>query len=544
MKVIIATTAGLLASASLFGQVKYTDVTDASGVRFVHENGAFGKKYLPETMGSGAAFFDYDSDGWLDIFLVNSRTWPGQGKTSSPPALYRNNRDGTFSDVTRKAGLAVSFYGMGVAAADYDNDGDADLFLSGLGTDRLFRNEGNGTFRDVTASSGVNNDGFGTSAAWLDYDRDGHLDLFVANYVEWTIETDIFCTLDGSSKSYCTPESYPGAAPRLFRNLGTGKFQDMTEAAGLQAATNKGLGVLVFDYNMDGWQDIMLANDTVPNKLWENNGNGSFGEVGILAGVALSEDGVARGAMGIDAGDYDRSGHPSIVIGNFSNEMIALYHNEGTGFFIDEAPVAAVGPASLLTLAFGCFFFDFDLDGLLDIYSANGHVENDINAVQQQVTYRQPPHLFRNLDGKRFQEVTARMGESFAAPRVARGAAYGDYDNDGDLDLLVTTCGGAARLFRNDGGNRNHWISLKLVGTGSNRDGIGAQVRLRTEGVTQTAMHRTGGSYCSQSQLRLTFGLGASTRVDLIEIDWPSGRKQTLRDTPADRLVEIREPPR
>ena len=541
MKVIIAATAGLLAFPTLSGQIKYTDVTESSGVRLVHENGAFGKKYLPETMGAGAAFFDFDGDGWLDIFLVNSGTWPGQRKKNSPPALYRNNRDGTFTDVTRKAGLAVDFYGMGVAAADYDNDGDTDLFVSGLGTDLLFQNEGNGAFRDVTASSGVKNEGFGTSAAWLDYDRDGYLDLFVANYVEWTLETDIFCTLDGSSKSYCTPESYPGAAPRLFRNLGTGKFQDVTESAGLEDATNKGLGVLVFDYNMDGWQDIMLANDTVPNRLWENNQNGTFTEVGILAGVALSEDGVARGAMGIDAGDYDRSGRPSIVIGNFSNEMIALYHNEGTGFFIDEAPVATVGPASLLTLSFSCFFFDFDLDGLLDIYSANGHVENNINAVQKQVTYRQPPHLFRNLDGKRFQEVTDRMGESFAAPRVARGAAYGDYDNDGDLDLLVTTCGGAARLFRNDGGNQNHWVSLKLIGTSSNRDGIGALVRLRADGVTQTGMVRSGGSYCSQSQLRLTFGLGTTAKVDQIEIDWPSGRKQTLQDIPSNRLIEIRE---
>ncbi len=541
MKVIIAATAGLLSFPTLCGQIQYTDVTESSGVRFVHENGASGKKYLPETMGSGGAFFDFDGDGWLDIFLVNSRGWPGQKKKSSPPALYRNDQDGTFTDVTRKAGLAVDFYGMGVAAADYDNDGDTDLFVSGLGTDLLFRNEGDGTFRDVTGSSGVKKEGFGTSAAWLDYDRDGHLDLFVANYVQWTLETDIFCILDGSSKSYCTPESYRGAAPRLFKNLGTGKFKDMTEPAGLHDNSNKGLGVLIFDYNLDGWQDIMLANDTVPNKLWENNQNGTFTDVGILAGVALSEDGVARGAMGIDAGDYDRSGHPSIVIGNFSNEMIALYHNEGTGFFIDEAPVSTVGPASLLTLSFSCFFFDFDLDGLLDIYSANGHVENGINDVQKEVTYRQPPHLFRNLDGERFQEVTARMGGSFAAPRVARGAAYGDYDNDGDLDLLVTTCGGPARLFRNDGGNQNHWISLKLIGASSNRDGIGARVRVRAGGVTQTGMIRTGSSYCSQSQLRLTFGLGTAAKVDLIEIDWPSGRKQTLRDTTGNRLIEIRE---
>ena len=541
MRAIIGVTLILALPGDLLGQVGFTDVTEPSGIRFVHENGAFGKKYLPETMGSGGAFFDYNGDGWLDIFLVNSTTWPGQKKRTSPPALFRNNQDGTFANVTRKAGLAVDFYGMGAAAADYDNDGDADLFVSGLGRDQLFRNEGDGTFKDVTASSGVSNEDFGTSAAWLDYNRDGLLDLFVANYVQWTLDTDIFCTLDGTSKSYCTPESYTGASPRLFKNLGAGKFEDATRPAGVEDQSNKGLGVLVFDYNLDGWPDILLANDMVPNKLWENNQDGTFTEVGILAGVALSEDGVARGAMGVDSGDYDRSGFPSIVIGNFSNEMIALYHNEGTGFFIDEAPVSAVGPASLLTLSFACFFFDFNLDGWLDIYSANGHVENDINAVQKQVTYRQPPHLFQNLNGKKFEEVTAAMGTSFGAPRVARGAAYGDYDNDGDLDLLVTTCGGVARLFRNEGGNRNHWVSLDLTGSSSNRDGIGARVRLRAGGVTQTATLRTGGSYCSQSQLRLTFGLAGNSKVDSIEIEWPSGTKQTLKDTPGDRLIQIKE---
>jgi enediyne biosynthesis protein E4 len=522
--------------------VNFTDVTEESGIKFTHNSGAFGNKYLPETMGAGAAFLDYDGDGWLDVFLVNGMSWPDSPKkVRSTPALYRNNRDGTFTDVTREAGLAVEFYGVGVTAADYDNDGDCDIYVTALGADRLFQNQGDGTFKEIGKEIGLGSTAYGTSAAFFDYDKDGHLDLFVANYVQWTRETDIWCSLDGETKSYCTPETYKGASPILYRNLGNGKFADVTREAGLYDNTNKGLGVTIFDYNNDGWPDVMMANDTQPNRLWENNGDGTFTEVGVIAGIAFSEDGVARGAMGIDAGDYDRSGYLSVVIGNFSNEMVSLYHNEQSGFFIDDAPTSTVGPASLLTLAFGTFFFDYNLNGYLDIFAANGHVENDINAVQKRVTYAQPPHLFENQDGRQFREVTHLLGESFAAPKVARGAAFGDFDNDGDLDLLLTLCNGPARLYRNDGGNRNNWVSLDLVGSKSNRDGLGALVTVKSKGSAQTAIRKTGSSYCSQSQLRLTFGLGDATSIDAVEVVWPSGERQVFNDVPINQIVRIHE---
>ncbi len=522
-------------------QVHFTDITRQAGINFVHNNGAYGKKYLPETMGAGCAFIDYNNDGWLDIFLVNGSDWPERKAKTSFPALYRNNKNGTFTDVTKSAGLAVEIYGMGCAVADYDNDGDEDIYVTALGPDHLFQNQGSGVFKDVTRATGLGNPDFGSSAAWLDYDRDGLLDLFVANYVKWSRATDLFCTLDGESKSYCTPESYPGASPRLYKNLGHGRFKDVTKEAKLFDGSNKGLGVLVFDYNWDGWPDILLANDTQPNKLWENKRDGTFAEVGVMAGVAFSEDGVTRGAMGIDAADYDGSGQLSVVIGNFSNQMLALYHNEGTGFFIDEAPRSALGPASLLTLAFGCFFFDYNLDGYPDIYVANGHVESDINRVQKRVTYAQPPHLFQNEGRGRFTHVTELMGKEFGAPRVGRGAAYGDIDNDGDLDVLITTSGGPAALFRNDGGNRNNWVAFELQGIASNRDGVGAVVRVKAGPSRQVQVVKSGGSYCSQSQLRLTFGLGSATRVDEVDIVWPSGRKQILRNVPVKRVIKVEE---
>jgi len=526
---------------SSYGQIRFVDVTESAGIDFDHDNGAFGKKYLPETMGSGGAFFDYNGDGFPDILLLNGMELRVTGNRVARPALLRNNGNATFTEVTEEAGLDVKLFGMGISAADYDNDGDADLYVSGVGEDHLFQNQGNGRFKDVTKSSGLSNSGFGTSSAFFDFDRDGYLDLFVANYVRWSEKEDIYCTLDGLNKAYCTPEPYPGTSPRLFRNLGDGSFQDVTREARLFDETNKGLGVLVFDYNNDDWPDLMLANDTQPNKLWANQKDGTFKEIGVLAGIAFSEDGVARGAMGIDAGDYDQSGYESVLIGNFSNEMVSLYHNEGSGFFIDDAPVSSIGPASLLSLTFGCFFFDFDLDGYLDIFTANGHVENEISRVQKRVSYAQPPQLFRNLDGRRFKEVTLTMGQEFAKPLVARGTAYADYDNDGDLDILVTTCGGPPRLFRNDGGNRNNWLAVELKGKESNRDGIGSTVILRSGGKQQRKMVRTGGSYCSQSQLRLTFGLGSVIRVDSLEIRWPSGTIQVVEHPAINQLIRVEE---
>jgi enediyne biosynthesis protein E4 len=521
--------------------VVFNDVTQAAGLRFKHVSGAFGKKYLPETMGAGGAFLDFDGDGWQDILLVNSKNWPGRPGPKATSALYRNNK-GTFVDVTKTAGLDVEMYGMGVTAADYDNDGRVDVYLTGLGGNRLFRNLGTGKFADVTAKAGVGNGGFSTSAAFFDYDKDGKLDLFVTNYVQWEIEKDLHCTLDGKSKSYCTPESYKGQSPTLYRNRGDGTFEDVTKRAGLESPSSKALGVTLLDFDGDKWLDLFVANDTQPNKLYKNAGNGTFKDLGLAAGVAFSEAGVARAGMGVDAGDYDGSGRPSLVIGNFSNEMMALYHNEGTGLFIDEAPTSTIGQATLLSLTFACFFFDYDLDGKLDIFAVNGHVSDDIEAVQPKVKYAQAPHLFRNLGGKKFEAVTKHSGEALQRPVVGRGGAYADYDNDGDLDVLITANGGAARLLRNDGGNRNHYLRVKTVGTKSNRDGIGARVMLTTAAGTKPwGLVKTGSSYASQSELPLTFGLGTATRVPRVEITWPSGQTDVLTNVAADRTVTVQE---
>jgi hypothetical protein len=519
----------------------FVDVTAASGLRFRHNSGAYGGKLLPETLGSGCAFIDYDNDGWQDILLVNSRNFPGRPGPPSYPALYRNNRNGSFTDVTKQAGLAIELYGFGVAAADFDNDGRVDIYITALGPNRLFRNVG-GRFVDVSDRAAVSDPGFSTSAMWFDYDRDGKLDLFVANYVEWSPERDLFCTLDGKTKSYCTPESYTGQSSTLYRNKGDGTFENVTKAAGLYDPSSKALGVALLDYNLDGQPDLFVANDTQPNRLYHNKGNGTFADVGMTAGVAFNEAGVARAGMGVDAADYDGSGRPSLVIGNFSNEMMALYSNEGNGLFIDEAPASTIGRVSLLTLTFACFFFDFDLDGLLDIFAVNGHVADDISRVQPKVTYAQSPNLFRNRGGRKFDAVTATLGPAFQKPVVGRGSAYGDYDNDGDLDLLVTANNGHARLLRNDGGNRNQALRVHARGTASNRDAIGARVEIALDnGKKLWNVVKTGSSYCSQSELPLTFGLGTSRKVSAIEVTWPNGRSETARDIGANRSVVFEE---
>src|SRR3954454_22240816 len=418
--------------------VHFTEIASSAGLRFTHHNGGFGKKYLPETMGSGTAFVDLDGDGWPEIILLNCKDWTPHGKHYTS-AIYRNNRNGTFTDVTAGSGLDTEMYAMGVTVADYDNDGRPDVYITALEGDHLFHNEGSDHFRDVTASSGIRNANFGTSAAWLDYDRDGKVDLFVANYIEWTPATDLWCSMDGSTESYCTPESSKGAPSRLYHNLGNGKFEEVGKKAGVADPTSKSLGVSVLDVDNDGWPDLFVANDTQPNKLYRNNHDGTFTEGGVAAGVAYSEDGVARGAMGVDAGDYDGSGRPHLLVGNFSNQMLALYHNEGTKLFVDEAPTSTVGRTSLLYLAFGVFFLDYDLDGKLDIFAANGHIEEEIGKVQPKVKYKEPPLMFRNLGKRRFENVSGSVGPAFGRTMVARGAAYGDFDKDGDLDILIST---------------------------------------------------------------------------------------------------------
>lgn len=541
MKVLLSfLCAALAASPPESPRVQFQEATSA-GISFTHNSGRAGKKWLPETMGSGCAFFDFDGDGWPDVLLLNSKDWTAKGGKSLP-ALYRNQGNGTFRNVTAGSGLDVEMYAMGVAVADYDNDGREDLYITAVEGDRLFHNEGGGKFKDVTAASGIRNANFATSAAWLDYDRDGKVDLFVANYVQWTQKGDLWCSMDGKTKSYCTPESYKGTSSKLFRNLGGGKFEDATQKAGVGDPASKSLGIVVFDYNSDGWPDLFVANDTQPNKLYRNNKNGTFLEEGVAAGLAFGEDGTARGAMGADASDYDRSGRPHLIVGNFSNQMIALYRNEGRNLFVDEAPQTTVGRSSQLSLTFGAFFFDYDLDGWPDIFAANGHIDEDIGRAQPKITFRQPPLLFRNTGKGKFENATATQPEAFRRPIVARGAAYADFDRDGDLDVLISTNHGPAYLYRNDGGNRNNWVSLRLRGTKSNRSALGAVVRLESASGRQTQTVHSGSSYCSQSDLALTFGLGQDKSIASVEIDWPSGKKQKLTSIALNKHHVIEEP--
>ena len=519
--------------------IQFTDATAAAGLRFKHNSGAFGKKYLPETMGSGCAFFDADGDGWQDVLFVQSTNWPGRPGAGTTAVLYRNNRNGTFTDVTQQSGLAVPLYGLGVTAADYDNDGDMDVYITALGPNRLFRNAGGGRFEDVTTRAGVGDPGFSASAMWFDYDADGRLDLFVANYVEWSIEKDVHCTLDGKTKSYCTPESYKGQSPTLYRNRGDGTFENVTRKAGIYDTANKMLGVALIDFNGDGRLDVFGANDTMPNRLYQNKGDGTFTDVAVAAGVAYNDAGVARAGMGVDAADYDGSGRQSLVIGNFSNEMMALYTNQGNGLFVDDAPSSAIGRASMLRLTFACFFFDVDLDGLPDIFAANGHVADDIAKVQPTLSHAQPPNLFRNAGGRKFEVLSAAAGPAFARAVVARGAAYADYDRDGDLDLLMTENNGPARLLRNGGGTGKA-VRVVLQGTTVNRAAIGARARvMRERGASPWQMVKTGSSYLSQSEMPLTFGIGADAKVNAIEVAWPGGKVEKFPGAAAGSIVTI-----
>jgi len=521
--------------------VRFVDTTAKAGIHFQHNTGATGKRYLPETLGSGVAFVDLDGDGWADILFINGKDFVPRGHRTTTLALYHNNRNGTFTDITRGSGLDVEMYGFGIAVADYDNDGRPDIYITALEGDRLFHNEGNCHFRDVTAESGIHNVNFGTSAAWFDYDKDGKADLIVANYATWSQKTDQWCSLDGASKSYCTPESYKGTSSRLYHNLGNGKFEDVTETAGLIDNTSKSLGVLIFDYDGDGWPDIFLSNDTQPNKLYRNLGNGTFKEEGMQAGVAYAEDGGARGAMGVDAADYDHCGRPHLLVGNFANQMLGLYHNEGKGFFVDEAPSSTVGRSSLLSLTFGAFFFDYNLDGWDDILAANGHIEPEISRVQPNVQYQEPPLMFRNLGHGKFEDASNALGPDFQKPMVARGAAYADFDHDGDLDIVFNNNNGLAVLYTNEGGNKNNWLNVRLVGAKSNRSGLDAVVLVESALGKQWKTVHSGSSYCSQSDLALTFGLAQDKVVGNLSVEWPSGIKQQFKNIPINQFIVIDE---
>ena len=536
---------GLLAMSTVIlsaaTSVTFTDITEQAGLRFAHNNGAFGAKYMPETFGSGAVWLDVDNDGWQDLLFVNGTSWPESATPSTTAALYRNDGDGTFTDITVGSGLDIPIYGMGGTAADFDNDGHVDLYVTALGPNYLFKGRGDGTFVDVTTSAGVGDPGFSTAALWFDFDRDGHLDLFVGNYVTWSAETDLFCTLGGDMKSYCTPESYQGQSGTLYRNQGDQTFSDVTDSSGIRAPSAKALGVTMLDFNNDNWMDLFVANDTQPDQLFENLGDGTFEDIGVLAGVAFSDAGVARAGMGVDSADYDRSGQADLVIGHFSTEMMALYHNEGNGLFIDEGPRSAIGRATLLTLTFGCFFFDFDLDGWLDIFAANGHVADDVERVQSQVTYAQRPQLFQNLGTGGFEAIAPPPSTALDTPQVGRGAAYADLDNDGDLDVVLTANGGQARLLRNDGGNDNGMLRVRTIGTSSNRDALGARVEITAGGETRSLRVKTGSSYLSQSELPLTFGLGGHASVDTIRVTWPGGQVDTVEAISANQAITIRE---
>lgn len=531
-----------LGAAPLLGQTaaaapgfQLVDATARAGLNFQHDNGAYGAKYLPETMGPGCAFLDYDQDGWLDILLINGQDWPGHRRRRSTMKLLRNNRNGTFTDVTQAAGLDVEMYGMGVAVGDFDNDGFPDLYVTAVGQSRLFRNNGRGRFTDVTVPAGLGGrEAFSTSALWVDYDRDGLLDLFVCNYVRWSISQDVHCTMNGRSKSYCTPEAYRGVTCWLFRNKGNETFEDVTARSGIFDPSSKSLGVAMLDFDNDGWPDLFVANDTQPNKLYRNNRNGTFTESAVRQGVAYSEDGRARAGMGVDSGDFRRTGRPGIAVTNFDQEMLGLY-DWTEGGFVDRAAALGVAGPSRERLGFGCLFGDFNLDGHLDLIAVNGHIDDSVRNAGRSVSHAQPPHLFLNNGKGSFRDVATEAGADFAKAKVGRGLALGDFDRDGDLDVLVTTNGGPALLYRNDVGNGNQSLRIRLEGRKSNRDAIGAVIQLFDAMGMQTRMVKSGSSYLSASELTVTFGMGRQSQAERVVVLWPSGRTDEVRKLPAGR---------
>ncbi len=528
---LAAAASPLLAAPAAAPGVRLADVTGAAGLNFRHNGGAYGARFLPETMGPGCAFLDYDNDGWLDILLIDGCDWPGHRRQNTTMRLYRNNRNGTFTDVTRQAGLAIEMYGLGVTVADYDNDGFADIYVTCVGQNRLFRNTGKGSFVDVTDRAGLGGRAaFSTSALWFDYDRDGLLDLFVCNYVRWSPEHDVVCSVDGKNKSYCTPEAYHGSTCWLFRNRGNGTFEDVTAKSGIFDASSKALGIAMLDDNRDGWPDLFVANDTQPNKLYRNQRNGTFTDVAVQSGVAFSEDGRARAGMGVDAADFDNSGVAGIAVTNFDDEMIAFYRQNRGGGYTDAALRAGIGQPSRSRLGFGCAFVDLDLDGHLDLLAVNGHIDANVRNIAGNHGYAQPPHFLWNDGSGVFHDLAESLGGGFATPKVGRGLAVGDFNRDGAPDILITTNQGPAYLYRAEIASGNRSLRLHLKGTKSSRDAIGAIARLTTAKGTQSRMVHTGSSYLSQSELALTFGMGKEEKASRLVIEWPSGAVQEFKD--------------
>jgi enediyne biosynthesis protein E4 len=520
-------------------QIEFVDITRAAGINWNLRALAPGPKYLIETMGGGGGFVDYNRDGLLDIYLIcYSQTPQPQGASKLKDVLYRNNGDGTFTDVTEKAGIANSMIGMGLAVGDYNNDGWSDLYITGYGASKLYRNKGNGTFDDVTKQAQVNNSRWGTSAAWFDYDNDGYLDLYVCNYLKFDPNEKAPCTFF-EDKPYCYIARMVGSQSVLFHNNRDGTFADVSEKAKI-GISGKGLGVIAFDYNNDGRTDIFQANDTAPNFLFRNEGDNTFSEVGLEAGVAYDPSGHARGGMGSDAEDVDRDGYLEIFVANFSAETNAFFHNDRDGLFTETTFKMGLGQISIPMSGFGSRFFDYNNDGLMDLFVLNGHPFEPINKIFPETTYAEPPFLFENT-GKEFREVAADHGAPLKKFYPGRGLAVGDIDNDGDADLLLMNVGQSPVLLRNDGGNKNHWLGVKLNGTKSNRDGIGAKVTVRTRGVNRTRQLLGGTSYCSASDARLLFGLGDSSTVDEVEVKWPSGKVSSLKNLTINQYIAVEE---
>ena len=523
--------------------VHFADVTAAAGIHFKHTSGLSGRKYGVEALGSGAAFFDYNGDGHMDLYVVNGADLPGHVSPQPPRnALYRNRTDGRF--VETAAGVADTSYGMGCSAGDYDNDGDADIFVANFGTNVLYRNEG-GRFADITAAAIPDSDrSWSTGSAFVDYDLDGDLDLYVANYLDYQFETDPLDETGRLKKDrrHYAPTEYPGRRDFLYRNEADGRFVDVTEEAGLFSLEGRELGAVFFDWDGDGDPDLFQANDATPNFLYRNEGDGSFSEIGLAAGAAYNEAGKPEGGMGTDIADTDGDGHLEIVVTNFQWESNTLYQSKGDGLWRDRSTASGLGAPSFDRLAFGVNFFDIDRDGDPDLYVANGHIDENIADFDPQVSHGQRDQLFLNDGQGRFAEISAQAGPFFQRAMVGRGAATADYDNDGDGDLFVVNSNQPAVLLRNDTASANHWLTLRLVGTRSNRDGLGSRVTVRTGDREQTQQTRSSFSYLSQSDPRLFFGLGAYDRADRIDIAWPSGVRQQLKDVEADQILNISEP--
>jgi hypothetical protein len=525
--------------------VTFVDVARAAGITFQHDNAASAEKYLIETMGSGCGWIDCDQNGLFDLYLVNgAATKLYNPKHSLRSALYRNNGDGTFTDVTEKAGVgAEGLFGMGVAVGDYNNDGFPDLLVLGYGRCILYHNNGDGTFTDVTAKAGVANSGrWASSAAWFDYDNDGRLDLMIANYVDWSPEKNYWCGEHGPGlRSYCHPDNYHGEAPTLYHNNGDGTFTDVSKASGVGAKAGNGLGVVTFDYDNDGWQDIFIANDSMPNFLFHNNRDGTFKEVAYAENVAVSMDGTQEAGMGTDAADVAGNGRMDLFVTHLDLQLARLYENMADGTFDDATLRSKIAYATFHMSGFGTRFMDYDNDGARDLFMANGHILDNIERFHSDVHYAEPKLMFRNTGRGIFENVSARLGLDFQLPRVSRGAAVCDYDNDGDLDILVNNNGQAPQLLRNDGGNANHWLELFLIGTKSNRDGVGARVKVSSGDLVLYDQRKGGMSYQSAQDPRLHFGLGGYTSVDSVEIAWPSGTLTKLANLKSDQIISVKE---